>query len=112
MQKAESEQVELRPAVHAAFQELELVDLALGLAVAPGLGQASVHRDPVPAQPSRKALQFGYSTVRRLGQPRLEGRPVELFIKTSRGDLDTLPDSGIDDISVQVKYRASWLLPS
>jgi hypothetical protein len=39
-----------------------------------------------------------------------ENRPVELFIKGSRGDFDQLPDTGIDDISAQVIYRPSWLL--
>lgn len=39
----------------------------------------------------------------------LEERPVELFLKGSRGDFDQLSDSGIDDISAQVFYRPSWL---
>jgi hypothetical protein len=39
----------------------------------------------------------------------MEGRPVELFLKGTRGDLDQLPDSGIDDISARVHYRPCWL---
>jgi hypothetical protein len=39
----------------------------------------------------------------------LEGRPVELFLKSSRGDLADVPDSGIDDISARVTYRPCWL---
>jgi hypothetical protein len=35
---------------------------------------------------------------------------VELFLKASRGDLDQLPDSGIDDISARAFYRPSWLI--
>lgn len=38
-----------------------------------------------------------------------EGRTCELFVKASRGDFDTLPDTGIDDISAKVFYRPSWL---
>lgn len=38
----------------------------------------------------------------------LEGRPVELFLKGSRGNFDDLPDHGIDDIRAQVFYRPSW----
>jgi hypothetical protein len=50
------------------------------------------------------------------GHPRIppsgiEGRPVELFVKISRGDLDTAPDAGIDDVSARVYYRPSWLFP-
>jgi hypothetical protein len=45
----------------------------------------------------------------RLPLSGLEGRPVEMFLKASRGDLDQVPDSGIDDISARVYYRPSWL---
>lgn len=45
----------------------------------------------------------------RLPPSGLEARSVELFLKASRGDLDQLADSGIDDISTQVYYRPSWL---
>lgn len=45
----------------------------------------------------------------RLPPSGLENRPAELFVKLSRGDLDDLPDMGIDDIAVQVHYRPCWL---
>lgn len=45
----------------------------------------------------------------RLPPAGLEGRSTELFLKTSRGDLATRPDSGIDDISLQPLYRPCWL---
>lgn len=45
----------------------------------------------------------------RLPPSGLENRPVEVFLKASRGDFDTRPDAGIDDISAQVFYRPSWL---
>jgi hypothetical protein len=32
-----------------------------------------------------------------------------VFLKASRGDMDSLPDSGIDALSAQVFYRPSWL---
>lgn len=41
--------------------------------------------------------------------PTVEGRTTEIFVKVSRGDFDQLPDSGIDDLSVQVYYRPCWL---
>ena len=41
----------------------------------------------------------------------LEGLPVEFFLLTSRGDLEQLPDGGIDDKSARVFYRASYLGP-
>jgi hypothetical protein len=39
----------------------------------------------------------------------IEGRTVEFMVKPSRGDFDALPDSAIDDLSVQAWYRASYL---
>jgi hypothetical protein len=40
----------------------------------------------------------------------IENRKIELFLKASRGDLNQIPDSGIDDISARVYYRPSWLI--
>lgn len=37
------------------------------------------------------------------------GGTVEFLVKPSRGDLSTLPDAGIDDLSVRVYRRKSWL---
>lgn len=45
----------------------------------------------------------------RLPPSGLEGRKVELFLKGSRGDLDQLPDTGVDDVSARVFYRPAWL---
>jgi hypothetical protein len=45
----------------------------------------------------------------RLPPSGLESRTVEVFLLGSRGDLDQLPDTGIDDISAQIKYRPSYL---
>jgi hypothetical protein len=43
-------------------------------------------------------------------QPRLpQGDAVEVLAATSRGDLDRLPDSGRDDVGLQILYRRSWL---
>lgn len=39
-----------------------------------------------------------------------EGRTVQFFLKASRGDFDSLPDTGVDDISARVSYRPSFLL--
>jgi hypothetical protein len=41
----------------------------------------------------------------------LEERPVELLLKGTRGDFENLPDTGTDDISARVYYRASFLFP-
>jgi hypothetical protein len=45
----------------------------------------------------------------RIPPSRLENRPVELFVKPTRGDLNQLADSGLDGFAVQVKYRPSFL---
>jgi hypothetical protein len=47
--------------------------------------------------------------IPRIPPSGLEARPVELFVKPSRGDFNTVADSGIDGVSVPVKYRASYL---
>ena len=47
----------------------------------------------------------------RLPVSGLEDRPVELFVLATRGDLDQVADSGIDDIRAQVFYRPCWLFP-
>jgi hypothetical protein len=39
-----------------------------------------------------------------------EGRTVQFFLKASRGDFATLPDTGVDDISARALYRPSFLL--
>lgn len=41
-----------------------------------------------------------------------EGRTVQFFVKASRGDLATFPDTDADDISARVSYRPSYLLTS
>jgi len=41
----------------------------------------------------------------RLPASGLEDRPVELYVSTSRGDFDQIPDTGLDDFTVQVFYR-------
>jgi len=45
----------------------------------------------------------------RLPAGGLEGRSAELFLKASRGDMDELPDSGIDDIAAKIYASRSWL---
>lgn len=40
----------------------------------------------------------------------IEARTCEFLIKGSRSNLDTIADSGIDDISARVNYRPSWLI--
>lgn len=45
----------------------------------------------------------------RLSPAGFEGRTSELFLKTSRGDFGTMPDSGIDDVTVDVLYNPCWL---
>lgn len=40
----------------------------------------------------------------------IEARTCEVLIKSSRSNLDTIADAGIDDISARVNYRPSWLI--
>jgi len=39
-----------------------------------------------------------------------ENRPVEMLLVTSRSDLDSIPDQGIDGFTAQIRYRPCWLL--
>jgi hypothetical protein len=57
----------------------------------------------------------GYGSVARplMDNPRLpvsgpEGRPVEIAIKMSRGDLAKMPDLGKDKFTAQLTYRPCW----
>lgn len=45
----------------------------------------------------------------RMPPSRPEGRTVQFFLKASRGDLNQLPDVGIDDISARCNVKASNL---
>ena len=49
----------------------------------------------------------------RLPASGLEARPAELFVATSRGDFDQLPDSGFsaDGFTVETRIRSCWLTP-
>jgi hypothetical protein len=39
----------------------------------------------------------------------VEGRPVQIFIKPTRGDGSVLPDDGLDGFTVQAIYRPAWI---
>lgn len=45
----------------------------------------------------------------RLPQSGAEGRTAEVMVATTRGDFDQVPDFALDDVSVQIHYRPSWL---
>ena len=45
----------------------------------------------------------------RLPPSGMENRPCQVFIKPSRGDMDTLPDSGLDSFEVQPLYTPAWI---
>lgn len=55
------------------------------------------------------SVSLAVGQIPRMPQSGSEGRPVELMWATSRGDMDQLPDSGLDDISVTPKYRPCYL---
>ncbi len=68
-QNAPSQQVEAGAAVALPLQQFEAVDLAFGLAAAPGQGEGSANRRPVLLQPGGERLD-GTDTARtRLGEP-------------------------------------------
>lgn len=63
--------------------------------------------DPAGVGASPVARHIG--DLPRLPPAGMEGRSVETIVVGSRGDLDQLPDSGIDDIQGQLFYRPSWM---
>jgi len=78
------------------------------LAAPSGAGPAELRsdgffRDGIPM--SRRTGDYP-----RLPVSGLEGRPVEMLLKTSRGDLASVADSGFDPFTAQVNYRPCWLL--
>ena len=46
----------------------------------------------------------------RLPASGLENRPCQVFVKPTRGDFNTVPDSGLDSFTVQPLYRPAWIL--
>ena len=55
-------------------------------------------------------ISYPTGDLPRIPPATLEGRTTEFFIKMTRGDLQTLADPGIDDLSARVSYRPSYLL--
>lgn len=51
------------------------------------------------------------SDLPRIPPSGLEGRPVELFLLTSAGDLAQIPDGATADQTVTARYRPSYLFP-
>lgn len=45
----------------------------------------------------------------RIPPATVDGRSTEVFLKMSRGDLQSLADPAIDNLSARVNYRPSWL---
>lgn len=63
--------------------------------------------DPTGAVYGRASGVIG--DLPRIPPSGMEGRPCELLVKPSRGDLDTLEDGGLDDLTAQVIYRPCYL---
>jgi hypothetical protein len=64
--------------------------------------------DPSGVGATRVSRQQG--DLPRLPVSGIEQRAVELTLKTSRGDLQTLADAGLDGYTAQVRYRPCWLV--
>jgi hypothetical protein len=54
-------------------------------------------------------ISFPLGRLLRIPSPGAEGRDVELLLRHSRGELNTLPDGGLDSAGVRVYARPSWL---
>src|SRR5215210_2661222 len=77
-QASAAQELEAGPAVHLALQELELVDLALSLAVTPREFQPSADGGPVAAEADRETAQLGQLAPLRLSDPGFESLVVPL----------------------------------
>ncbi len=73
LKEARFEQVQLSAAVYLALDELQAVDVALGLAVRPGLGDGSAHGSKIPGDAAGKdAIRLAW---RRRATDRNQPRP-------------------------------------
>lgn len=72
------------------------------------LATSGLHRQS-PDGAAYGPVSHAIGDLPRIPPSGMEGRPVELLLKTSRGDLDVLPDPAIDPLSAQVFYRPCWL---
>ena len=73
-EEAPAKQVELSAAIHGPLQQLETVDLPLGLAAAPGQAECGADRCPVLVEAGREALNDPLTAAARFRQPCAEGR--------------------------------------
>src|SRR5215217_2132260 len=73
-EEAPAKQVELSAAIHGPLQQLETVDLPLGLAAAPGQAECGADRGPVLVEAGREALDGPLTAAARFRQPCAESR--------------------------------------
>ncbi len=85
-QNALAQQVEAGPAVALPFEQLEPVDLAFGLSVAPGQGQGSTDRGAILLQTGGECLDGADAASTSLGQPGIE-------VRQGRNKVFRLPDA-------------------
>ena len=79
-EEAPAKQVELGAAVHGPLQQLEAVDLPLGLAAAPGQAERGADRGPVLVEAGREALDDPPAAAARFHQPCAEGPTAALLV--------------------------------
>ena len=53
-------------------------------------------------------VAYARSDLPRVPCSGLEARPVEVFVKATRGDFSELPDVGIDKVAARLTYRPCW----
>src|ERR1019366_9039759 len=78
MQHPRPQQGETCAAIHLSLEVLQPVDLALGLAVAPGQAKGGSHCGDVRLQASTESLQLWHSAGQDLLQPAIEPLGVAL----------------------------------
>jgi hypothetical protein len=103
MQYALAQQVELCPAIHLAFDQLQPVDLPFELAVAPAGCERCLHRVVVRSQTACKHAKFArYGPVARTLDPVIQPMPLTI---ASHGDEFACQRGGRGHFRAPLKQR-------
>ena len=69
MQDAHPQQIQLNPAIHLSFNQLQAVDLTFRLSITPGQAERGHHRRLIHQETADKAEQFYQTAVQHRAYP-------------------------------------------
>jgi hypothetical protein len=98
----------VRITVHYLYTPVVVSDAVAYASQSVELGTQGIYREDVGGTASGPVSVIT-GDLPRIPPAGAEGRTTEVMVKLSRGDLDQLPDTNVDDLSARISYRPSWL---